>query len=891
MQYERGVYLPNEDIWLDPWDAKPFAFVSHAHSDHIAAHEEIIVSERTARLMQARLPGKRHEHLLLFGERSTVRGLDVTLLPAGHIFGSAQFFLESDAGTLLYTGDFKLRRGHSAEAAEWKQADTLIMETTYGLPRYRLPPTELVVQQIVAFCREALEEGATPVLLGYSLGKAQEILCSLAEANLTPMLHGSVYQMTRIYERFGQAFCQYERYNANAVAGKVLICPPSANRSRMLEKIPNKRVAMISGWAVEPNAIYRYQVDAAFPLSDHADYDDLLRYVELVQPKRVLTLHGFAAEFARDLRDRGLEAWALSQQDQLELTLGTFRAIEIPPNETVAPNDLTNSEFYGFAQVGERIAATPAKLEKVRLLSEYLRTLDAERLCIATIFFTGKPFAQSDQRTLQTGWAIIYRALLGASRRGDAEMRRIASSHGDASKTALEALEGRTAPAPFSLGEAFALFADLHKTRGPVGKTELLQARLGKLSPLEGQYIVKILTGDLRIGLREGLVEEAIARAFDVSLDEVKEAHMLLGDIGETTRLAARRELERAELTLFRPIKCMLASPEPTAEAIWSRFAAAAPNESVVYVEDKFDGIRAQLHCGTARVEIFSRDLRRVTEQFAEIAQRARDFSDEAILDGEIMAFAHGKKLTFFDLQKRLGRKSESADLFAAPSADVPVVFVAFDLLWLNGRSLLRTPLRERRELLRSLTRPAQFQVAEVSPAKSAGEIEIAFQRARRRSNEGLMIKDPESPYTPGRRGLSWFKLKKELATLDVVVVAAELGHGKRNHVLSDYTFAVRDEESGQLLPIGKAYSGLTDVEIAELTEHFRKNAINDRGRYLEVKPDTVLEVAFDSIQPSTRHASGLALRFPRIKAIRRDKSPDAIDTLAYARTLAGETR
>ncbi len=342
VQYERGVYLPDENIWLDPWNAKPFAFVSHAHSDHIAAHEEIIVSERTSRLMQARLPGERHEHVLPFGQPSLVRGLNVTLLPAGHIFGSAQFFLESDRGSLLYTGDFKLRPGRSAEATEWKQADTLIMETTYGRPRYRLPPTELVVQQIVAFCHETLEEGATPVLLGYSLGKAQEILSSLAEANLRPMLHGSVHRMTRIYEQFGQAFCDYERYDAKAVAGKVLICPPSANRSPMLERIKNKRVAMISGWAVEPNAIYRYRVNAAFPLSDHADYDDLLRYVELVQPKRVLTLHGFAAEFARDLRDRGIEAAPLSAQSQLELALrveplpGGARAL---PASLPLPND------------------------------------------------------------------------------------------------------------------------------------------------------------------------------------------------------------------------------------------------------------------------------------------------------------------------------------------------------------------------------------------------------------------------------------------------------------------------------------------------------------------------------------------------------------------------
>ena len=891
VQYERGVYLPNENIWLDPWDAKPFAFVSHAHSDHIAAHEEMIVSERTSRLMQARLPGQRHEHVLPFGEPSTVRGLKVTLLPAGHIFGSAQFFLETAAGSLLYTGDFKLRRGHSAETTEWKQADTLIMETTYGLPRYRLPPTELVVQQIVAFCREALEEGATPVLLGYSLGKAQEILCSLAEADLEPMLHGSVYRMTRIYEQFGQAFCQYARYDSKAVAGKVLICPPSANRSRMLEKIPNKRVAMISGWAVEPNAIYRYQVDAAFPLSDHADYDDLLRYVELVQPKRVLTLHGFAAEFARDLRERGIEAWALGAQNQLKLTLGPFRAVEIPVRAENSPNEPIDSEFRAFAELGEQIAATPAKLEKVRLLADYLRTLAPEQLRSAAIFLTGKPFAQTDQRTLQAGWAIIYRALLAASGRGNAELRRIASSHGDMGKAAFEALAGRTKPEPFSLGEAHLLFEALHKTRGPAGKTELLQARLAKLSPLEAQYLVKILTGDLRIGLREGLVEEAIARAFDAPLDDLKEAHMLLGDIGQTALLAARRELDRAELTLFRPLKVMLASPEPTAEAIWERFGVDAPNESTVYVEDKFDGIRAQLHRSANRVELFSRDLRRTTEQFTELAGRARDLRDEVILDGEIMAFEHGKRLTFFDLQKRLGRKSESVELFAAPAADVPVVFVAFDLLWINGHSLLKAPLRERRERLRGLTMPVQFQVAEVSPARSAAEIEAAFQQARRRWNEGLMVKDPESHYTPGRRGMSWFKLKKELATLDVVVIAAELGHGKRNHVLSDYTFAVRDEESGKLLPIGKAYSGLTDAEIAELTEHFRANTIRDRGRYLEVKPDTVLEIAFDSIQPSTRHASGLALRFPRIKAIRRDKTLEAIDTLTYARKLAEETR
>jgi DNA ligase 1 len=955
IRYKRGVFLPQQNLWLDPWEAKDFAFVSHAHSDHIAAHREVIVSERTARLMQARMPGERTEIVLPFKKLTHVRGMEVTLFPAGHIFGSAQFFLRTEDDSVLYTGDFKLRHGQSAEPAEWTHADTLIMETTYGLPRYRLPPTEQVIAQIVAFCREAVDDGEVPVLLGYSLGKAQEILCSLAGAGLTPMLHGSVFQMTRIYEQFGQKFCEYVRYSPNDLTGKVLICPPSANRSRMLEKIPRKRVAMISGWAVDSNAIYRYQVDAAFPLSDHADYDDLLRYVELVRPNRVLTLHGFAAEFARDLRERGVEAWALSEENQLDLGFrafaeppGSARVLRagfgVTPKRTFDPDECadkvregedafastrdacaTRSEFATFAQVGESIAATPAKLEKIRLLANYLATLDDACLAIATVYFTGRPFAQSDLRTLQVGGSVIYRALSAAAKLSEAEFRRIAHSHGDAGKSAFEALDNRTNPEPFTLMNSYSFFETLHKLRGPVAKTELLQDRLAQLSAREGQYLIKILSGDLRIGLREGLVEEAIATAFAAPLDEVKEANMLLGDIGRTALLARNHELHRAQLSLFRPIKCMLASPEPIAEAIWKRFEnASQPGQSeaeskdpvetsvkvtqrdpstplgmtedgrespLVYVEDKFDGIRAQVHATRERAEIFSRDLKRITDQFPEIAENARKFSSEVILDGEIVAFAEGRKLTFFDLQKRLGRKNESGDLFAGAAADVPVIFVAFDLLFQNGQSLLKIPLRERRERLRALEFPTHFQISKVVPVHSAMEIEREFKQARLRSNEGLMVKDPVSFYAPGARGMFWFKLKKELATLDVVVVAAELGHGKRNHVLSDYTFAVRDQTSGELLPIGKAYSGLTDVEIAELTEHFKGNTLVDHGRYREVKPDVVLEVAFNSIQPSGRHASGLALRFPRIKAIRRDKTVDAIDTLEYARQLAAEQR
>lgn len=888
IRYARGLELPEHGLWLDPWEAKPFAFVSHAHSDHIAAHAEIIASTGTARLMQARLGGSRREHVLDFGTPTHFADFQITLLPAGHIFGSAQSFIESDAGSLLYTGDFKLRPGLSAEPTEFRHADTLVMETTYGLPRYRLPPTDEVIARMVAFCHDALEDGAVPVLFGYSLGKAQEILCALLAAGLTPMLHGSVFRMTEIYRQLKPGFPGgYLRYEAGEVAGKVLVCPPSANRTLMVTRIKNRRTAVITGWALDPSATFRYQCDAAFPLSDHADYTDLVRYVELVQPRRVLTLHGFAAAFAADLRERGIEAWALSEENQLELALRGSQAK--PERRRTAPNPAPleePSEFAGLATVGEKIGTTTSKLKKTALLAEYLRELPREVLPIATRYLTGRAFAQSDGRTLQVGWAVIKRALLAVSGLSEQELRALSRQHADAGRTAYEALLERTSTSAFSLAASAEFFDLLHRTRGPASKAEILQQRLATLSAAEGSYVVRILTGDLRIGLKEGLVEEAIAQAFEAPLESVREAQMLTGDLGEVAALAARRALGEATLQLFRPIQVMLASPEPSAEAVWERITAS--HSPGAWAEDKFDGIRAQIHIGNGRAEIYTRDLRHVSGQFADLTHSARTCPHAIILDGEIVAYQQGRRLSFFDLQKRLGRATDD-DLFLGTS-DIPVIYKAFDLLFLDGASLLKRPLAERRLALESLTLPTDLEVAPIHHVASAADVEDAFVAARERGNEGLMLKDGASLYTPGRRGQAWLKFKKELATLDVVVVGAEQGHGKRSHVLSDYTFAVRDDTSGHLLTIGKAYSGLTDVEIEELTEHFTATTIARHGRYREVRPEIVLEIAFDSIQPSQRHASGLAMRFPRIKAIRRDKTPEQIDTLRHARSLVASS-
>jgi DNA ligase-1 len=881
--FERGILLPELDLWLDPHDERDTAFVSHAHSDHIGNHREVILSKITAQLMATRLPGKRVEHARPFGAPFQFRGASVTLLPAGHIFGSAQIHITFKGETLLYTGDFKLRKGMSAEAIEWLHADTLIMETTYGLPKYRFPPVELVIAELTKFCVESLEENLVPILFGYSLGKAQEILAALNGSGLRILLHPSVYKLTKLYEELYQPLPDYYPYDEAQTAGSVVICPPAANRTRLVQRIKNRRTAILTGWALNPATIHRYQCDAAYPLSDHADYPELIRYVELIQPKRVLTVHGFAREFAEDLRRRKIEAWSLGEENQLELALPTSAAAapSIPIQES---NNSIATGFLLFTKICDQIASLTGKLRKIEVLSGYLVSLTEEELPLAATFLTGQAFPRTTGQKLQVGWAVIRKALIQAGGLSETEFRTISAGYGDAGRIAYEVLLGRTTSREVDIRGVSERFARIQTASGPVAKASLLADWLRSVGPECGSYIVRIMTGDLRIGLKEGLLEEAIAAAFGAHLDQVKEVNMLIGDLGETARLAKTKRLSEATLTLFRPVRSMLAIPEPSAEAIWARVEAEFTAKTAL-AEAKYDGIRAQLHGDSHRTELFSRDLRTISEQFPELS--GLRFAENLVLDGEIVAFGPDRNLSFFDLQRRLGRK-RALDFFETD--DIPILYRAFDLLRLNGETLLKTPLRERRRLLTQLTLPDRVQVSPMREISSVQDIDEAYQTAREDSQEGLMIKDADSLYTPGSRGGSWIKFKKELATLDVVVVGVEQGHGKRSHLLSDYTFAVRDEESWTLQAIGKAYSGLRDEEIEELTEHFIRTTIRKDGHFRMVTPEVVLEVAFNAVQPSDRHASGLALRFPRIKAIRRDKKVEDIDTVQYARTLVRRT-
>jgi DNA ligase-1 len=879
--YRGGVLVPSIELWMDPRVPRGLAFVSHAHSDHIGKHRETVLSAGTSRLMRSRQGAAGGvEHVLAFGETRELRGASFTLLPAGHVHGSAQLHFETGDGSLLYTGDFKLRAGLSSEQIEWRAADTLIMESTFGKPEFVFPPTEQVLGDVVKFCREALEDGEVPVLLGYSLGKAQEILCAVAAAGLKPMLHGAVAKLTRIYRELVPGIPEFAEYASSAVEGHVLICPPSVRGSRMIQRIKKRRVAMLTGWALTPGAVHRYQVDAAFPLSDHAGYDDLLKYVELVQPERVLTLHGYAAEFARDLRERGIEAWSLVSPDQLEFS--GFAPVAAPRvREEMTAEKIPDSPFGRFCTVGEAVAAATGRLAKTARLADYLGSLEDDDLPRATTWLTGQPFGATEGRSAQTGWAVLRRALGAAAGMGEDEVRAISRRCNDAGLAAREIMAARGSDAAWDLAAVQELFDGLAAARGPMRKQALLVDFFRSCGAVEASYVTRILTGDLRIGLKEGLLEEAIIKAFEVDPEEVRAAGMLLGDAGALAVAAKKRELGLVGLRIFHPVKCMLAGSEPDGAAVWERLAGG---EGAVWAEDKYDGIRAQVHVADGRCEIFSRDLRRITGQFPEIVEAAGKLEGSLVLDGEILASVAGRRLTFFDLQKRLNRRE--ADLFL--TEDVPVEFVAFDVLLRNGETLLHRSWRERRRVLETFSLVQPMSVGSVARLESAAAVEEEFRAARGRGNEGLVCKDPESAYTPGRRGLAWIKLKKEFATLDVVVTGVEYGHGRRREVLSDYTFAVRDEESGALLTIGKAYSGLTDKEIAELTPWFLERVRRVKGRLHEVEPQLVIEVAFDSIQPSARHPSGLALRFPRIKGLRRDKLVGEIDTVQGARRLAG---
>ena len=526
-----------------------------------------------------------------------------------------------------------------------------------------------------------------------------------------------------------------------------------------------------------------------------------------------------------------------------------------------------------FAQACDETLRFSSRLKKIAILGAYLRGLNDADLERAVHFLLAQPaskapvtmglFEAQEPKKLSVGRRPVWDAVRRVTGWDDETLRLCYGEVGDSGEAAALLLTGIAAGEPLSLEQAEQIYLRLHSKPRAEDRTAILTTVLRSHLPLTLKYFLKVMTGGFRIGLQEKMLEEAVAEATGRRAADVRGANNRLGDLAAVALAARRDELHTIKARLFHPMDFMLAKP---LEAV-----ADLDDPSQWLVEDKFDGMRSQVHCDNGRVQIYTRGHEEVTTSFPEIAEAFAMVPGAAILDGEILAWRDGRALSFTVLQQRLQRKKISQSLIES----VPVVFMAYDILYRDGALTLDQPFEVRRSLLEQIpTGPRLL----ISKSIEGVDLDAEFEQARERGNEGLVLKRRGSLYEPGRRGGAWLKLKRAFATLDVVITAAEQGHGKRATVLSDYTFAVRSGEG--FVNVGKAYSGLTDHEIRELTKLLRGLATGRYSRVMLVKPEIVLEVAFDGIQKSPRHKSGYALRFPRIARWRTDKRPEECDSL-----------
>jgi DNA ligase-1 len=580
-------------------------------------------------------------------------------------------------------------------------------------------------------------------------------------------------------------------------------------------------------------------------------------------------------------------------------------------------NQSNDDRFSLFVETCEKIRSTTKKNEKIDIISNYITNLNETSLSIAVLFLSGRVFPIGSTRTLNIGFSTIMESLSEIAMLDIKDIQNIHLKHGDIGAMAEHAVSKKHVISLFNQQEKISLsyvyhqfkkIANISGSGSNKNKKNILKGLLITCSPLESKYLIKIITGEMRIGSVEGLVEIALSRAFDRELQYIREAMLISGDISQVAVLAKKNSLHNAIMRPFVPVSFMLADVMFSAEEIINYY-----NKPLI-CEYKYDGIRLQMHKFDNKVQLFSRNLVDITYAFPELVKAATESTIRTpdtttihnqvdfILDGELIAFKNDKPLHFQELQKRLRRKNVTEDI----TTEIPIYYIVYDIMYFKDNQVLKISLLDRKNILSTISFKKPIINSSYKISDSIEQIIAIFNESKDIGHEGLVVKDPLSQYHPGKRGRYWMKLKKELDTIDAVIVIAEYGHGKRAGVLSDYTFAVIDEEydddnnnqnlnlndndnylkNSRLKTIGKAYSGLTDKEIDEMTERLRDIIEEDNGNRILVKPEIVLEVAFDTIQKSDRHNSGFALRFPRIKNIRTDKSLKDIDTLQKVRQI-----
>jgi DNA ligase-1 len=549
-----------------------------------------------------------------------------------------------------------------------------------------------------------------------------------------------------------------------------------------------------------------------------------------------------------------------------------------------------STEFLALAELCDKLEETPKRLLMIDLVANFLKHLHANEVEPATSMILGRAFPRWDQRTLEVSWATLSGTIRRLTNIDWKAFSKAFSKTGDvgaATKIVFEESkiqrQATLLEKPLTILEVRRTFEAIAETTGPGSrdkKERLLEALLGNATPQEAKYLTKILIGEMRTGFHEGLMELAVSKAFDISDDVIRRASMLTGDIGEVADIAKARgvnAVSRLQFQVFRPIKPMLAQ---MAEDVGDALNQLGGNAAF---EHKLDGARVQIHKVADTVRIFSRRLTDVTESFPEVVQLICEESKsrEAIFEGEIIAVGEdGNPLPFQHLMRRFRRIRDIENM----SKRIPVKLYLFDLIYLDGQSLIAETYVDRRNKLKRIAGsiPLTKQIV-TRDAVKAGEF---LREAIDKGHEGLLAKKLNSPYTPGIRGKRWFKIKESLEPLDLAIVAAEYGYGRRHRWLSDYHLAARDPESGEFLVLGKTFKGLTDKEIIHMTKRLKELAVRQERGKVAVTPRIVVEVAYNEIQRSPRYKSGMALRFARIRRIREDKGPEEVDTIQRVRKI-----
>jgi len=547
--------------------------------------------------------------------------------------------------------------------------------------------------------------------------------------------------------------------------------------------------------------------------------------------------------------------------------------------------------FRELCELCERLQTTTKRLFMVDLAANFLKALQPEEVEPAVSMILGRPFPKWDQRVLEVSWATLSGLIKRITNVDWSDFRKAFSETGDigsATKAVFEASKIRRQATlfekPMSILEVRRTFETVAETSGfgsRERKERLVETLLGQATPLEAKYLVKIMIGEMRTGFHEGLMEMAVSKAFDIPLETVQKASMITGDIGEIASIAKTKEREgiaKLEFRVFRPIKPMMAQ---TAEDVNEALREAGGETAFEY---KLDGARIQVHKSGEQVRVYSRRLTDVTESLPEVVElvRSKVKASQAIIEGEVIAVGEDRSspLLFQHLMRRFRRVHEVDET----AKQIPIELQLFDIIYLNEESLTNKPYTERRRILSQIAGDIKLtkQIVTSDPRRA----EEFLREALNNGHEGLVAKKLDSPYTPGIRGKRWFKIKRTLEPLDLVIVAAEWGYGRRHNWLSDYYLAARDAETGQFMVVGKTFKGLTDQEIIEMTKRLQELAVGEEPHRVVVTPKIVVEVAYNEVQKSPKYECGMALRFARITRIRDDKSPEDADTIQKVREI-----